>query len=57
MMKIAMKALFNKAEIFLIKKNRRFVITSEEDNQPCSRNTFEMKNPSYFEIERQDQRF
>ena len=35
-MKIAMKALFSKAERFLIRNNRCFVITSDEEklNKP-----------------------
>ena len=37
--KIALKALFTKAELFLIRNNKRFVITSDESDTSFSLST------------------
>ena len=52
-----MKALFSKAERFLIKNNRCFVIPSDEDNQKISDKDEKQKTPDDFEFEEQGQRF
>ena len=50
-MKIAMKALFNNAERFLIRSNRNFIITTDKDNQTSSDKSGKINQLEDFEFE------
>ena len=56
-MKIAMKTLFSKAERFLIRNNRNFIISTDRDNQTNADKSRKMNQLEEFEFEAQNQRF